>query len=156
MFLETWAASREEWGHQTGEPAVGSNKSVQSIVKNVNDVCVPHKAASLHLINSSEKSHGRNFPDGRGLMKPNSLWLLSAVPGYRAGASVCLQGGHGPRSERRRTGESVHARSCGLSAMKSVYFAFFNIFAWLSHFEQGKEKKKHLVNSDFFSFMLLL
>lgn len=43
----------------------------------------------------------------------------------------------------------VYARSCGLSATKSVYFAFFDIFAWLSHFEQGMEKK-NLMNSDFF------
>lgn len=35
----------------------------------------------------------------------------------------------------------IYARSCGLSATKSVYFAFFNTCAWLSHFEQGKEKK---------------
>lgn len=32
-------------------------------------------------------------------------------------------------------------QSCGLNAMKSAFFAFFNVFASLSHFEQGKKIK---------------
>lgn len=44
----------------------------QGIGINNNDVCIPDKALSLHLINS-EKSHGQKFPDVSGLVKPDIL-----------------------------------------------------------------------------------